>query len=104
MPKSVTRTPAGIGRRANRSITAQPKPSSPRKIFPIPATRTRGDCIRHPPNLLAPNLLAPFHLVITVQLLPPRKRTDGQVVATCQGLSRGRHPRSPRVEYGHRNL
>src|SRR5215471_10726448 len=101
MPKSVTRTPGSIVRPANRSITAQPNPSSPRKIFPIPATRTRGESIKHPPFHLAPFHLAPFHLApfhlalfwlaITARLLPRGKRTDGPVGVTCPDLYRDPH-------------
>ena len=42
MPKSTTSTPAGSARRPSRSASATPKPSSPRKTLPIPATRIRG--------------------------------------------------------------
>src|ERR687883_423893 len=41
MPKSTTWVPSGNSRSASRCTTSTPKPSSPRKMFPIPATRTR---------------------------------------------------------------
>src|SRR5438270_1360772 len=39
MPKSTTSVPGGSARRARRSASATPKPSSPRNTFPIPASR-----------------------------------------------------------------
>ncbi len=41
MPKSPTLTPSGSVRAASDVATSTPKPSSPRKMLPIPATSTR---------------------------------------------------------------
>src|SRR5919199_3666766 len=41
MPKSATSTPSGSSRPASSLTTSTPKPSSPRNMLPIPATRTR---------------------------------------------------------------
>src|SRR5919199_3697179 len=41
MPKSETSTPSGNSRPASRRTTSTPKPSSPRNMLPMPATRTR---------------------------------------------------------------
>src|SRR5919204_479381 len=40
MPTSITRTPSGTPSASRRWTTATPKPSSPRRTFPTPATRT----------------------------------------------------------------
>src|SRR5215210_3171250 len=40
IPTSITRTPAGTGSASIRSATTTPKPSSPRRTFPTPATST----------------------------------------------------------------
>src|SRR5947209_15404702 len=48
MPKSTTRTPSGSRRRASRRATSTPNASSPRKMLPTPATRTRGGCMPDP--------------------------------------------------------
>ena len=42
MPKSTTRTSAGSSQLARRRATSTPKPSSPRKMLPIPAISMRG--------------------------------------------------------------
>ncbi len=42
MPKSVTVAPSGSELSSMCLTTSTPKPSSPRKMLPIPATRTRG--------------------------------------------------------------
>src|SRR5215470_5871339 len=42
MPKSTTRTDAGKQTVDKRRATAPPNPSSPKKILPIPATKTRA--------------------------------------------------------------
>src|ERR687897_977210 len=41
IPKSTTSTPSGSLRPESRPTTSTPKPSSPRKMLPIPAMRTR---------------------------------------------------------------
>src|SRR4028118_219636 len=46
MPKSFTSTPSGSGRSASRRTTSTPKPSSPRKMLPMPAIRTRSGLMR----------------------------------------------------------
>src|SRR4028119_1462678 len=46
MPKSFTSTPSGNGRSASSRTTSTPKPSSPRRGLPLPATRMRSGLMR----------------------------------------------------------
>src|SRR3712207_4697470 len=41
MPKSTTSTPSGSSRPVSLRTTSTPKPSSPRNMLPMPATRMR---------------------------------------------------------------
>src|SRR5438309_2594134 len=52
IPKSTTRTPSGRSRPARRRTTSTPKASSPRKMLPTPATRTRGRFMTPPISIL----------------------------------------------------
>ncbi len=52
MPKSTTSTPAAARAARGGRATATPKPSSPRKMLPIPATSTRGGAAWSPAERL----------------------------------------------------